>query len=358
MKKSLLELDPDANALLILQRPNLQEVHPYLEDAFTILGEEAQENKKTEPTTTVSPEAEGEHTITKATALKEITSLHPEQKDGTPNEIVFRVSAKHLNMASPVFQKLINGGFRESKPNDQVLLEIRTSDWNAQALLVLLDIIHGHHNDVPKELTQEIVAHVALIADYYDCVDIVKVFYCGWEASFDNDWESDWPNTNNQGLTDFGKAQQFQLLIAWTFQGDLVFSNIATSAILSASGPIKTYLPIPRRVTDSLDQLFDKLYGLQEDLLEGRTGCSQECSCRLAGHLMRQMREKGLELTEPDWPFLGSTVFSVAVSIRQIETPSWTHQNRIRIVDCCKLEKSLDFDKVEMYKSFTLKGIG
>ncbi|RBR26064.1 uncharacterized protein FIESC28_01092 [Fusarium coffeatum] len=223
MKPSLLELDLDADALLIMQRPNLQ------------------------------------------------------QKDGTLNEIVFRVSAKHLSMASPVFHRLIKGDFRESKPNDQGLLELRTSDWNAQALLVLLDIIHGHHSHVSKELSQEIVAHVALIAGNYNCVDIVKVVYHGWEARFGNDWgrndfESNWPDTNNQGLSHFGKTQQFQLFIAWTFQSELVFNNLAANAILTASGPIETYLPLPRRVTYNLDrwrlvlleQLFDKLSALAD----------------------------------------------------------------------------------------------
>lgn len=153
MKESLLELDPDADALLILQRPNLKQVRPYLEDAFLIPGEEVQDDRKAESTTTVSPEADRIATITKATALQEITSLSPEQKDGTPNEIVFRASAKHLSMASPVFRKLIKGDFRESKPNDQGLLEIRTSDWNAEAPLVLLDIIHSHHSHVPERLS-------------------------------------------------------------------------------------------------------------------------------------------------------------------------------------------------------------
>ena len=172
MKNSLLELDPDADASLILQRPNLQQVRPYLPDAL-VWREEVQEKKKDEPTIAAPPETEGLHIITNATALKEITSLQPEQKDGTPNEIVFRVSTKHLSMASPVFRKLIKGDFRESKPNNQGLLEIRTSDWNAEALLVLLDIIHGHHNHVPERLSQEHVAHIGLIADYYDCSDIV-----------------------------------------------------------------------------------------------------------------------------------------------------------------------------------------
>ena len=369
MKESLLELDPDADALLILQRPNLKQVRPYLDDAFLIPGEEVQDNKKVESTTTASPEADGIATITKATALKDITSLSPEQTDGTPNEIVFRVSAIHLSMVSPVFRKLIKGNSRESKPNDQGLLKIRISDWNAGALLVLLDIIHGHHSHVPERLSQEHVAHMGLIADYYDCSDIVQVFYRGWEARFVEYWDYSWPDIENQSLDSFGKKEQFQLFIAWTFQSDQVFGHLATNAILTSTGPIETYLPIPSIIIDKLeerrigllDQLFDLLYNLQENLLEGSVGCCQECSCRLAGHLMRQMWDWNLPMTKPEEPFLGFSVSSVGEAILAIETPPWKNHKQVKIVDRCKLEKDLDFDMVEMYQSissFTMKEIG
>ena len=369
MKKSLLELDPDADALLILQRPNLKQVRPYLEDAFLIPGEEVEDNENAESTTTVSPEIERVHTITKATALKEITSLQPGHKDGTPNEIVFRVSAKHLSMASPIFRRMIKGDFQESRPNDQGLLELRTSDWNAQALLVLLDIIHGHHSHVPERLSQEHVAHIGLVADYYDCSDIVQVFYRGWEARFVEYWDDSWPNIKKHVLDSFGKKEQFQLFITWTFQSDQVFSHLATHAILTSTGPIETYLPVPSNVIDKLeerriellDQLFDVLYNLQESLLEGSVGCCQECSCRLAGHLMRQMWKWNLPMTKPEEPFLGFSVSSVGDSIRAIETPPWRNHKQVKIMDRCKLEKDLEFDMVEMYQSissFTMKEIG
>ncbi|KAH7173248.1 uncharacterized protein B0J16DRAFT_405612 [Fusarium flagelliforme] len=372
MKKSLLELDPDADALIILQRPNLQQVRPYLKDELSAWGERVHDKKKAEPTTTVSPETERVHTITKATALKEITSLQPEQKDGTPNEIVFRVSAKHLSMASSVFRRMVKGKFKESQPNHQGLLEFRTSEWNAKALLILLNIVHGNHSHIPKALSQETVAHIGLIVDYYDCIDIVKVFYHGWEAAFGNDWNSNdwdpsWPDIEHQGLTSFGKKQQFQLFIAWAFQSDTVFSYLATNAILTATGPIDTYLPIPKRVTEKFDQrrialleqLFRRLYNLQKSLHEEPDEYDQQSDGRLLGHLMRQMWRMGLPPAKPERPFDGYSVFTVAESIRSIKTPRpLYHEGRM---DTRKLEDRLKFNKDRFYHQIarmTLKEFG
>ncbi|KAJ4123152.1 hypothetical protein NW768_009680 [Fusarium equiseti] len=364
MKKSLLELDPDADALLILQRPNLQQVRPYSEEELSAWGDDVQAKTKAEPATTESP---AKPTITEATDLKEITSLQPEQKDGTTNEIVFRVSAKHLSMVSPVFRSMIKGNFKESQPNDQGLLEIRTSEWNAQALLILLDIIHCHHSHVPKALSQEIVAHIGLIADYYDCVDIVTVFYEGWEARFCDDWGSDWPDSANHAFAEFGRVQQFQLFIVVTFQSDLVFGYLATHAILTATGPIETYLPIPRRITERLDQrriallaqLFKRLYNLQRDLLEEPGGCDEESHARLLGHLMREMWKAGLPMEKPAKPFAGFSVSSVAECIRSIRIPPAPYHEGMR--DSRKLEKRLKFDVDQLYQQtarMSLKDVG
>ncbi|CAG7564483.1 unnamed protein product [Fusarium equiseti] len=365
MKKSLLELDPDADALLILQRPNLQQVLPRLEDPFAKLIAKLNYKKKTEPTTTVSP-----GTITKVKALKNITSLQPERKDGTPNIIVFRVSAKHLSTASSVFRRMIKGKFRESKPNDQGLLEFRTSDWNSEALLILLEIIHGHHSHIPESLGQETVAHIGIIAAYYDCVDIVKVFYHGWEARFRNEWNSDWPNIDNNTLAEtgeFGKTQQFQLFIAWIFQSDQIFSHLATNAILIATGPIETYLPVPKRVTEMFDQrrialleqLFTKLYNLQIFLHEEPEKYDRQSDGRLLGHLMRQMWRMDLPPAKPEKPFDGYSVFTVAESIRSIKTtrPPY-HEGRM---DTRKLENCLKFNIDRLYQrsaKISLKGFG
>jgi hypothetical protein len=101
MKKSLLELDPDADALLILQSPNLQQVHAAKEVDLR------DTKDKAEPKTTASTPAKGKKKSKTLTDLKKIKSLQLYREDGSPNELEFRVSTKHLCIASPVFRKMI-----------------------------------------------------------------------------------------------------------------------------------------------------------------------------------------------------------------------------------------------------------
>ena len=67
-------------------------------------------------------------------------------------------------------------------------------------------------------------------------------------------WEDSWPDIENHVLDLFGKKEQFQLFITWTFQSDRVFSHLATNAILISTGPIETYLPVPSKVIDKLEE--------------------------------------------------------------------------------------------------------
>lgn len=242
MKNSPLELDAEADALLILQRPNLQQVHAVKEQDSRHNKEEA------EPRTTASPQTKGENKSKTPTDLDEITSLQPYQDDGNPNEIEFRVSTKHLRMASPVFSKMTQGNFQESQPNDKGLLEITASDWNARAFLILLDIIHGHYYQVPRKLDLETVVQVGFLVDYYDCLEIVQVFFDHWHAHTHFWWIYAWSNLDEGSRKSFGEVESLLLFTALTFRSPVAFKNLTMSAILTTSGLIETHLPIPSQI--------------------------------------------------------------------------------------------------------------
>jgi hypothetical protein len=242
MKQSLFELDPEADALLILQCPNLQQVHPVKEQDVQ------HEKDKVELRTTSPPQTKGKKKSKTPTDLNEITSLQPYQETGNPNEIEFRVSAKHLRSASPVFSKMIKGNFQESQPNDKGFLEIRASDWNTKALMVLLDIIHGHHRQVPRKLDLDTIVQIGFLVDYYDCLEIVQVFFDHWQAHLRDWWKYIWPNFDKSLTKSFGEAEPLLLFIALKFQSPLVFKNLTISAILTTPGLIETHLPIPSQI--------------------------------------------------------------------------------------------------------------
>lgn len=218
MKKSPLELDPEADALLILQRPNLQQVHAAKEQDLR------HKKEKAEPRTTASPQTKGKKKSGTPTDVDKITSLQPYQENGNPNEIEFRVSTKHLRIASPVFSRMIQGNFQESQPND----------WNTRALLILLDIIHGHHRQVPRKLDLDTIAQIG--------------FFDHWHAHLNDWWTYGWLNFDKSSISSFGEAESLLLFIALTFQSPVVFKNLTISAILTTSDLIETHLPIPSQI--------------------------------------------------------------------------------------------------------------
>ncbi|KAF5638947.1 uncharacterized protein FTJAE_5018 [Fusarium tjaetaba] len=256
MKKSLLELDPDADALLILQSPNLQQVHAVKEVDLRDMTD------KPEPKTAASTPAKGKKKSKTLTDLKKIKSLQPYREDGSPNELEFRVSIKHLCIASPVFRKMIQGNFQESQPNENGLLTIRTSDWNTQALLVLLDIIHGHHRQVPRDPDLDTIAQIGFLVDYYDCLEVVEIFFDRWQAHISDWWKYGWIRFDKSSVDPFDESQLLMLFIAFTFRSRVVFKNLTISAIFTTSGHIETHLPIPSQILGTyscLIYLIDKV---------------------------------------------------------------------------------------------------
>ncbi|KAF4958926.1 hypothetical protein FGADI_2005 [Fusarium gaditjirri] len=330
MKKALLELDPQADALLILQCPNLQQIREPIEQEIS---SQKQQTDAMKPPTTED----------------EMASLQPYLQNGQPNQIEFRVSAKHLCLASPVFKKMIQGKYQESKPNDEGMLEIKASDWNAEAFLAVLDIIHGHHGSVPGNLPIDVIAQVGVIVDYYDCREVVQIFFRSWSLSITHFLRYSIRAIHQNVIDDvghFGDHETIALFLARTFRHSPCFTGLTRCAILNTLIPIETCLPIPAQILEKihymrcklLDELFSQLYRLQEDLIAGRVGCTLECSCRLLGYLMKKMRERNLPMERPSEPFTGYSVTSVVKLIGGIKTPSWrTHKS----LDPCKLEKSL-----------------
>jgi hypothetical protein len=242
MKTSPLELHPEADALLILQRPNLQQVHEVKKQDVRHKKEEA------EPSPTASPQTKGKNKSKTPADLDKIRSLQPYQENGDPNEVEFRVSTKHLSIASSVFRKMMRGNFQESQPNEKGFLEIRAWDWNTQALLILLDIIHGHHRQVPRKLDLDTIAQIGLLVDYYDCLEIVQVFFDHWHVHLHDWWKYGWLNFDKSSINSFGEAESLLLFIALTFRSPVVFKNLTISAILTTTGVVETHLPIPSQV--------------------------------------------------------------------------------------------------------------
>ncbi|KAM0229811.1 hypothetical protein ACHAPO_009699 [Fusarium lateritium] len=147
---------------------------------------------------------------------------------------------------------MIEGQYKESQPNSQGLLELSASEWNVEAFVILLNIMHGHHRQVTKAPGLELIAHIGILVDYYDCLEVVEIFYERWTQ-----WHPDLNKHNYPELSlalpsitaqTFGPDETVLLFTALVFKNHVQARGLFGLAIFNTEGPLETDLAIPSRV--------------------------------------------------------------------------------------------------------------
>ncbi|KAK7753385.1 hypothetical protein SLS62_004675 [Diatrype stigma] len=124
---------------------------------------------------------------------------------------------------------MLNGPWREHIPNSQSIRRIVTTEWDTEAFMILLDIIHGHHRAVPRAVSLEMLGKITILVDYYKCHEIVELFVDLWIA----DLKKDLP-------TSYGKVSTLWLSISRVFLRDDIFEEMTAITIMECRGPLNT----------------------------------------------------------------------------------------------------------------------
>ncbi|KAJ9402136.1 hypothetical protein DTO282F9_900 [Paecilomyces variotii] len=242
----------------------------------------------------------------------------------TSKKEIFRiqVSAKHLVLASPVFKQILTGGWKESVTYLQKgSVEITTEGWDVEALLILLRVMHCQNYHVPRKLTLEMVAKVAVLADYYECKETIRFSADTWIKS----------------LEEVPPDRYCRDLILWLWISYYLklpgqFQKASSIAISQSNGWINNCgLPIPDKVLEKIDSdrqkainnLFTLLQEKREALLSGSEGCGFECSSIMYGALTKQMQSNGLLSPAPEAPFLGLNYKELVRKVLSFKSPPW-----------------------------------
>ncbi|KAK1971930.1 hypothetical protein LY78DRAFT_11921 [Colletotrichum sublineola] len=235
------------------------------------------------------------------------------------SEVKFLLSSRHLILASRYFNAKLNGTWKEATRHAiDRRYHLEASDWDSDALLILMNIIHGRTRSVPRRVDCEMLAKIAVLVDYYDCHEVVEVFASMWIDAL-----------KDQLPSECSRDLVLWLLIAHVFQHD-IFAKVTKTAVLAGRGPMPTMdLPIPPIVADLIDWrrqdaigfILDSLNALQASLRSGLEGCSHECSCMNLGALDKQMHQENLlGLSEP---YPGQSITGLETIVRGFSTPSW-----------------------------------
>ncbi|CEI63876.1 hypothetical protein FVEN_g12954 [Fusarium venenatum] len=102
---------------------------------------------------------------------------HPYYDDPSDDEeveIEFRVCSLRMIQSSTLFKKMFGGPSKEAVEEATAsshLRKVSATDWNGDALAVVLNIIHDRtgENDVPQEPSTFLLAHITVIVDNYRC---------------------------------------------------------------------------------------------------------------------------------------------------------------------------------------------
>ncbi|KAH7273193.1 hypothetical protein MRS44_003691 [Fusarium solani] len=302
MKTSLLVLDPKGDTELILRRPNLDKHKESNQEEPAVKSDSAAVEADSPETVDGKPPTDKtviDVFCDRSASIHELADVHglkPYDENSQPVEIRFRVSSAHLILASPVFKAMLDGPFSETVRNERGLYEIKAFEWNAEALLILLDIIHGHHRSAPKAVDLNMLEQIALLVDYYQCHEIVEVFADKWVAAH-----------RDAIPQEYSKSCLSWMFVAWVFSANDLFNSMVSVSVKHSRSPVQTNLPIPNTILEKvesrrqslIDQIIDNLYGMLESLWATTDGCRAECSCMLLGSLMKQMREGGFEIPKP-----------------------------------------------------------
>ncbi|KAI0452024.1 hypothetical protein F5B21DRAFT_527310 [Xylaria acuta] len=251
----------------------------------------------------VAPPGPGENTATSG-AQKEPSTAPP--------EIHLQVSSAHLTLASRYFKKAFGGPFKESQPGIDGLRHVDASDWDREALLIVLRIIHGRNRQVPKSLDLEMLAKVAVIVDYYECHEVVDAFVEIWHQRI-------------KGSLCLGSLDRNLILllhVSWVFRWTDEF-KATTKLVLHHS---KGLLPaIDERRKEVLRKISYALGCLTARFRMEPPDCSFECASMNLGALSRQIyNSKELNTTGTSGSLEGQSFGLMMEATRKIRSPNWS----------------------------------
>lgn len=231
-------------------------------------------------------------------------------------EVRMRVSSRHLILASRTFRTMLEGPWSENlsraSQSQSGPVQVVTSDWDAAALAIVLDAIHGRYQEIPKNVSIGLMTRIATIVDYYECHECLQLISDIWIGDV----------YEVHGVADtFCKSSLLWLYISWVFSKRNIMdptSRMLLQETLDLSQIDLKDLPLGQ-ILGKIDDTRQKLIGkFMTDLDDFRRKLSVENSCPLGnpdcsalmlGILIRKQHNLGLLFPSPVAPYLGLSLY-------------------------------------------------
>ncbi|KAF5866307.1 hypothetical protein ETB97_012473 [Aspergillus alliaceus] len=231
-------------------------------------------------------------------------------------------------LASPHFKRTFQKGFQEGNELQSTgYVKITTHDWKPLPFLLLMAILHGQSQLVPRKLPLRRLTEMAILVDYYECYEAVAMFADLWTEGIEE----------RQQKLSMGNAIKW-LCIAWVFRQNRAFKDITRHLQLESKERVTPNgLPIPTNLIDTLQKsremsigkVIDSLHELLERLRHGPQQCGFGCDIMRLGALAKGMDELEILSPKPEAPFSGYSFMSLMAGCYEIDK-SYTY-------DSCRL---------------------
>ena len=88
-------------------------------------------------------------------------------------------------LKSIVFRRMLDGpGFAETRRlRDAGCLEMELPDDDYTAFTIIMQVVHGHFDNVPKRVNLELFTEIATLVDKYEWHEVMRIHANGWIAA-------------------------------------------------------------------------------------------------------------------------------------------------------------------------------
>ncbi|KAJ8117716.1 hypothetical protein OPT61_g1148 [Boeremia exigua] len=249
--------------------------------------------------------------------------------DNMKREVHYHVSSRHLQVASSWFKRaMAKESWAESKLKNGHY-QILAHDWDEKALLMLFNIFHLRNRQVPRAVSLELLAKIAVLVDYYECGEAIELFATMWIEEVK---KTAVPTTYCRDLV-------LWIWIAWVFGLSERFETATTVAIKEGRQTMSALqLPIPASVSDGVDlrryQAIEAVIsGLHEMLADFRSPgykCTEDdtlsflCGSIMFGALTKELDSWSLHSPRPEIPFHDTSFSIICDKVKGVQSPVWT----------------------------------
>lgn len=134
----------------------------------------------------------------------------------------FVVCSRSLARWSSVFRAMLFTGFAESRPKDDAPWTIEMPEDSVSPVFLLLSIVHGHFQHIPKSLPQDHLYQLLVVTEKYDMTQTLSPWASAWFQPY---------AATNTSSTD---GEEIVMWISWELGHEGTFCNWAKNLLLKS----------------------------------------------------------------------------------------------------------------------------